>query len=116
MIIMFNPGELNKKIIIQKNIEKTDKYGNVITEWQDYKTVYAKVNSLYGKEYWQAAAQGQENAVVFTLRYSEDLKVLAETQKITQYSIICDGLPYDILSYDNYKLSNNIIKIKAVNK
>jgi len=117
--MMINPGEFRHKITIQKvneDTDSTDSAGNHIVSWSDWKKLYAKINSLYGQEYWQAAAQGQENTVVFTLRWSRELEILAQTKEITQYRIVYNGLPYDIISYDNVNFANRLVKIKAVNR
>ena len=114
--MIINPGEFRHKITIQKGTADTDQYGNPVMNWADWKKLYAKINSLYGQEYWQAAAQGQENTVVFTLRWSNELEILAQTKEITQHRIVYNSLPYDIISYDNVNFANKLIKIKAVNR
>ena len=114
--MIINPGEFRHKITIQKGTAGTDSVGNPVIDWKDWKKPYAKINSLYGQEYWQAAAQGQENTVVFTLRWSRELEILAQTKEITQHRIVYNSLPYDIISYDNVNFANKLIKIKAVNR
>lgn len=114
--MIINPGEFRHKITIQKGAESTDSVGNPVIDWKEWKKLYAKINSLYGQEYWQAAAQGQENTVVFTLRWSKELEILAQTKEITQHRIVYNKLPYDIISYDNVNFENRLVKIKAVNR
>ena len=114
--MMINPGEFRHKITIQKGTAGTDSIGNPVTDWNDWKKPYAKINGLFGQEYWQAAAQGQENTVVFTLRWTKSLEILAQTKEITQHRIVYNGLPYDIISYDNINFENKLVKIKAVNR
>ena len=48
-----NPGELNKRITILKRSIFTDN-GFEVEEWVDYKTVWAKVKNINGKEFFQA--------------------------------------------------------------
>ena len=114
--MIINPGEFRHRITIQKSTESTDQFANPVLDWKDWKNLYAKINSLYGQEYWQAAAQGQENAVVFMLRWSKELEILAQTKEITQHRIVYNNLPYDIISYDNIGFENKLVKIKAVNR
>lgn len=114
--MIINPGEFRHKITIQKGTESTDSIGNPVVSWEDWKKPRAKINSLYGQEYWQAAAQGQENTVVFIFRWNKELEILAQTKEITQHRIVYNGLPYDIISYDNINFENKLVKIKAVNR
>lgn len=65
--------ELRHRITFQKYIEITDEEGFATQDWQDIATVWASVENLYGREYWQAAAVQAENTVKFTIRYRKDL-------------------------------------------
>ena len=49
-----NPGELNRRITILKRSIFTDNNGFETEEWIDYKTVWAKVKNLNGRELFQA--------------------------------------------------------------
>ncbi len=109
-----NPGRLNKRIIIQQHTATQDDNANEILQWSDYITTWAEVNNLYGQEYWAAAAHGQEDTVVFTVRHSKKLQVLADTKKLTEYRIIFRGIAYAITGYDNMGYHNKLVKIKAV--
>ena len=111
-----NPGEFNRKILIEKSVIKTDDCGNQLAEWQPWKSLWAKINSLYGQEYWQAAAHGQENTVVFTMRWCKLLDVFERSKELPLYRIVYNGVQYDIKSYDNVKGENKLVKIKAVSK
>lgn len=111
-----NPGRFNRKITIQKYTISSDSIGNQKATWADYKTVYADINGLYGQDYWAAAAQGQENTINFTIRWSKSLEQLAKDKDFTLYRIVFDGNIYSIKDYDNVDFANVIIKIKAVSK
>lgn len=111
-----NPGEFKHKIIIQKHTSSTDSIGNSILEWIDFKTVYAKINNLYGNEYWQAVAHNQQNTVDFVIRWTKDLDILMNNKQLTEYRILFKDIFYYIESFDNIQYKNKIVKIKAVNK
>lgn len=111
-----NPGKLNKRITIQQHTAIKDDNANEILKWSDYITTWAEVNNLYGQEYWAAAAHGQEDTVVFTVRHSKKLQRLADTEKLTEYRIIFRGIAYNIASYDNVGYRNKLVKIKAVRR
>ncbi|MGQ0518648.1 phage head closure protein, partial [Bacillus sp. D-CC] len=48
----------NKRIILQKKSTdyETDEEGNPLEPWQDVVKVWAAVNPLRGREFWQAAS------------------------------------------------------------
>lgn len=99
-------GDLRHRITLQKFITEVNENGFETEVWQDYKTVWASVSNLSGKEYYQAAAVQAEKTVKFTIRYlygiSSDMRILFRN---TQYSIT---------SADNIKYENRFIEIKAV--
>ena len=99
-------GELGHRIIIQKQEITTNENGFEEEEWIDYKTVWAGVNNLYGKEYFQAAAIQMENAVKFTIRYLGGIE--------PSMRICFQGKSYNIISIDNIKYRNRFIVIQAV--
>lgn len=51
-----NPGELNKRITILKRSIFIDDNGFEVEEWVDYKTVWAKVKNINGKEFFKNTA------------------------------------------------------------
>ena len=48
-------GEWKERITIQRSSLGNDKAGNHVLVWEDYFCCSAFVNSLSGKEYWEAA-------------------------------------------------------------
>jgi SPP1 family predicted phage head-tail adaptor len=101
-----NIGELDKRIEIIRLATSTDEDGFSTTEPVVLKKVWAKVQNLYGREYYQAASVQQENTVKFTIRY---LTELDQTMQIRFNNKI-----YDIKSIDNIKYQNKFIEIKAI--
>lgn len=99
----------NKKIVIQKSVEDYDDASNIVEQWTNLYTVWVNVNSLYGVEYWAAAQQGQENTIVFTMRWFNALNSL----DLSKMRILFNNVPYNIKSVDNVEFKNRIVKIKA---
>ena len=100
------PGELNKRITLQKPITTTNERGFEIETWENLKTVWAAVSNLHGREYFAAAAVQAESTVKFTIRYLEDLD--------TTMRILFQGRQYNITSIDNIKYQNRYMEIKAM--
>lgn len=105
-----NFTKLNKRINVEKYDEITNDNGFDIGIWNNYKTVWASVNNLYGKEYWTAKAINCENTVEFIVRYSKDLEQINSKE----YRICFKGRLFNITFIDNIKFENKYLKIKAV--
>jgi hypothetical protein len=74
---------LRHRIVIQKRSVTKDSWGNQIEEWQDWQTVWANLQTLWGERYYAAKAVGEENTVIFELRRAPFL----------------DGLIFDLADY-----------------
>ncbi|NKF05300.1 phage head closure protein [Clostridium gasigenes] len=105
-----NIGDLNKRITIQELKTITTDNGFEEEKWVDSKTVWAKVNNLFGKEFWSAKAINQENSLDFIIRYSKDLSILdSKTNRI-----YWNERAFNITFIDNIQYKNTWIKIKGI--
>ena len=59
---------LRRRIMIQKRSVTKDPWGNQVEEWQEWQTVWANLQTLWGERYYAAKAVGEENTVIFELR------------------------------------------------
>lgn len=100
-----NIGDMRHRITLQKKVDVTDADGFTTQQWQDVATVWAAVENLHGREYWEAASVQAENTVKFTIRFRPDVE---QTMRI-----LFKGKVYNILSIDNIKYRNEFIEIKA---
>lgn len=67
-------GDLKHRIILQKLITSINDNGFEIESWENFKTIWASVKNLYGKEYFQAAgigADGYADALDYTFKVSQ---------------------------------------------
>lgn len=99
-------GDLKSRILFQKLSICTNENGFEEEIWIDYRTVWADIRNLSGREYFQAAVIQKENTVKFRIRYINDLD--------TSMQIVFDKKIYNILSIDNIKYENKYIEIKAL--
>lgn len=99
-------GELRHRITFQKLTTTTNENGFEVETWENYKTVWAAITNLHGREYFEAAAVQKENTVKFTTRYFKDPD--------TSMRILFQGRQYNIISIDNIKYKNKYIEIKAL--
>jgi SPP1 family predicted phage head-tail adaptor len=87
-----NPGKLNKRITLQSYQSIKDDEGIVSKQWVNLMTVYASVEPLSGREYWQAAATQSENTVKFLIRYKQnitsDLRLIYNNKSYDVKSVI----------------------------
>lgn len=105
-----NIGKLDKRITIQKFSTYQNENGFDIEDWVDYKTIWASINNLWGKEFYAAKAVNAENTVEFVVRYSRDL----ENISTKEYRIFWNGRNFDITFVDNIQYENKWLKIKAI--
>lgn len=63
------PGKLRHRITLQSKVTVKDPEGIVTETWTDVATVWAAVEPIRGREYFQAAAVNAENTVRFRIRY-----------------------------------------------
>lgn len=120
-----NIGQLNKRITIQKYTTTENNLGDSISEWTDYKSLWASVTNLHGREFWQAQQVKAENTIKFTIRYCKDLdttmrirfgkrtiNILDSEGNIVETKEV-DNL-YDIKFIDNIKYNNTFMEIQGL--
>lgn len=105
-----NIGSMKHRIEIVTIGSTVDEEGFPIEGEIVFKKVWARVNNLYGKEFWSAKAVQSENTVTFSIRYSKDLAEL-DTKR---YKIKFQNRYFDIKHMDNVLYKNVELKIKAV--
>ena len=98
--------ELKHRITLQLFTTVVNENGFEVETWLDFKTLWAAVTNLHGREYFAAAVVKAENTVKFTIRYVEGID---ESMRI-----LFKGKQYNISSVDNIKYANKFIEIKAM--
>jgi SPP1 family predicted phage head-tail adaptor len=116
-----NIGDLRHRTTIQKFSTTQNENGFDVEEWTDYKTVWASMNNLFGKEFYAAKAVQAENTVEFVVRYSKDFKLLNSKEyriKILKNEEAVEEQDkyryFNITFVDNIKYANKWLKIKAI--
>lgn len=102
-------GEWKERIVFQRSTLGNDKAGNHVLSWEDYYACSAYVNSLSGKEYWEAAQVNAQAEVYFLVRYCSEVAGM-DTE---HYRILFRGQIYNITFLDNVKYQNKILKLRA---
>lgn len=104
-----NAGAYKHIITIEHQKIQVDEIGNDIPIWETYKTDYAYVNGLSGKEYWEASQTQSENTVDFTLRWKPYLDEI----NTVDYRIVFGGKVFNIKTVDNIRYANKNVKLRA---
>lgn len=99
-------GKMRHRITFQRITPVINENGFESEMPEEYKTVWAAVTNLHGKEYFEAKAVQAENTVKFTIRY---LAGIDQTMKI-----LFQGKAYNITAIDNIKYRNRYIEIQAM--
>lgn len=109
--IMKDLAKVRRRVIIieRKGPDTSDAVGNQIENWLPWKTLRAEKTQLWGQEYYAAAAVGQEQTVVFTLRRFPGLDVM----DAINYRLLFEGRVYDIKHVDRLQDGSLWLKIKA---
>lgn len=103
-----NIGELNHRITILK---KADKKPLEDTTYTDFKTVWTKINNLYGKEFIEAQKVEANISKKFIIRYIKDLDMSLNPNACKDFIIAYKGISYNILYIDNIKEQNKFMEI-----
>ncbi|WP_139904004.1 phage head closure protein [Clostridium thermarum] len=99
-------GEFRHRISVRKPVVEVSENGFEVEAYETYKTLWAKVANLHGKEYFEAAAIQKEKTVKFIVRA---IKSIDENMKIE-----FNGKLYNITFIDNIKYENKYMEIKAL--
>lgn len=85
-------GKLRHRVIIQQPVQLQDTYGAPYTEWKVWARVWAAVEPLRGREYWQARQAGAEVDGRIVMRYqpgvTPDMVVVWQGRTLIIQSII----------------------------
>ena len=103
-----NIGELNHRITILK---KANKKPLEDTIYEDFKTVWTKINNLYGKEFIEAQKVEANISKKFIIRYIKDLDMSLNPNACKDFIITYKGISYNILYIDNIKEQNKFMEI-----
>lgn len=99
-------GELKHRVTLLKPTSIINENGFETEGFIEFKTVWASVSNLSGREYFAAAAVQKEKIVKFLIRAISDIN---ETMIIA-----FQGKQYNITSIDNIKYENKYVEIKAL--
>lgn len=106
---MYQAGELKHLIRIQQCVELgVDARGCRISEWRDICEMYAAVNDVSGRDFYQAAALHMENIMSMVMRYNADIR--------PDMRVIFNGHPYDIVQINHlgYRGDWMTLKLRTV--
>jgi len=101
-----NISELRHRISIVSTTPVINENGFETTEVQVFKTIWAAVTNLHGKEYFAAKAVQAENTVKFTIRYLPSVS--------TSMQIQFQDRVFNIVDIDDIKYRKKYLEIKAV--
>lgn len=99
-----------KPIKIYQLQSDTDENGNCCTKKVLKHTCKAEINCVGGKEYYAARQINAENEVTFKIRFCRAVRGITPQEYVIEY----DSQEYDVQYVDNFMMSNETLKIKAV--
>ena len=78
-------GEMNKRVILQGRVVTQTSSGAVTETWSNLDTVWAKIQPLKGKEFWQAQQMSSELDVRVTIRYRKNISTIERVNYGNRY-------------------------------
>ena len=89
------------------------KYNELAEDWEDVFKVHASINKTKSdNEYLNAGAvQGKKN-LTFEIRYFKALEDISFN--LQSYRILYQGVPFNIVDYDDFMLRHKTVKILGV--
>lgn len=99
-------GELKHRITFQKLTTSINENGFETEGFIEFKTVWASISNLSGREYFAAAEVQKERTIKFKMRAIFDID---ETMRIA-----FQGKHYNITSIDNIRYENKYVEVKAL--
>ncbi|HBG5257854.1 TPA: phage head closure protein [Clostridioides difficile] len=109
-----NIGDLNKRIIIQKNNESIDREGYPIENWINYKTVWSRINNISGKEFLQAQALTSNISKKAFIRYQKELDISLNDNITLNYRILYNKSIYNLIYINNINEKNQYMELMLV--
>jgi SPP1 family predicted phage head-tail adaptor len=103
---------LRRKIELYKLEIVEDDIGAQYPEWVHWKTLRAERSDLWGQEYYAAKSAGEENTLVFTVRYVPFIDKI----NTVEYQVKFEGKYYDIKHIDYLQDGGQWVKIKALER
>ena len=100
-------GDFRHRVEIQR-IVKTTERNITVTSYQPIKTVWAKVNGLYGREKWDEDVYEADRTAMFTIRY------IACPDLTVKDRLLFRGKLYNITHIDNVLFQDGFLKITGV--
>ena len=102
-------GTLRQRITLQEHRTVVDEVGNHNSSWADFFSCFAYVNLASGKEYGVIPVTGEEQTLVFILRWCRKLKELNSRE----YRIMFEEEVYNILCGDDVQFLHKKLKLTA---
>ena len=107
-----NAGHLNRRIVVQARTQAIGSDGERTDTWTEYTTVWAKVEPLTGRSFYQADSEITKHMVLFNIRYSATTKLI----DADGYRVVFDGNSYDIESAVEIDAARDEIQIRGVRR
>ena len=101
-------GNLRHRITLQKPVIIRDSIGQELEGWQDVATVWASIEPLSGKEYFNAQQTNSEVSTKITIRYLESITPFMR--------VFFHKHTYNILSVINFEERNIYLQLLCSEK
>lgn len=105
-----NSGSFRHRITFVQPAGGTDEYGFPVTEPTEYVKVWAKLRTLKGRTFYEAAKTNMQHNREFTIRYT---KKLEDGVRPKDLQLVWKGITHDIVSIENDDGLNKTMTVVA---
>jgi SPP1 family predicted phage head-tail adaptor len=105
---MIEAGRLRQRVTIQESTETETAGGDVLKDWEDMDTVWASIEPLRGREYFDGRVVEAEQTVRIRMRYRSDV---TEAMRIVH-----NGTTYEIRNVADVGMRGHELEIMAVTR
>ena len=82
-------GKLRHRVTIKKQTDAKDEYGERLDDWVDVATVWAAVEPLRGREFFEAFRENAEVTTRIRIRYRDDVdRTMIVQHGTTEFEIL----------------------------
>lgn len=103
---------LRRQVTIQRSTVEYTEAGDPREAWEDWQVVWAERQNLWGQEYYAAKAAGEENTIVFVVRYGPYIEQL----NTVDFRLVEGGKIYGIRQIDRLDDADEWVKIRALER
>lgn len=104
-----NPGRYNRQVAIQIQPDVQDSYGQPVENWVDWKTVWAKIRPIRGREYYQAHQVSAEVTTELYMPFTKGITPVMRIKHCNRYFEILGVIDIDDMHQETMLMCKEVV-------